>query len=230
MLISLTSGVPVRTAQELRGDIESTACIAGHRISGVSPWRGDSAYFDITLFAVKQTLSRSLDILAERGYTRFISGLASGADLWAAEHILSMKQERSGIELIGAIPFMKHAERLNTADKRLLEMVERGADMLVTTSADPLMVYGKARGAHVSPDVYKERNYYMIDNSSAVAAFLNGSEHSGTLQTVSYARRRGRTVLRFGIDDVWRILDECGTDRDSIRRCIAELEWEWFAL
>ncbi len=230
MLVSMDSGVPVRDAADFRNDIKRTACITGHRMRGVLPWRGDSGRLGITLFTVKKMLARCIDVLAERGYDCFIDGLAAGTDLWAAEHILWLKEQGSDIELVGAMPYLRHAQRHSREDAEILVRAERGADMLVTTCTDPLMDYGKREGAHVSPELYKVRNYFMVDNSTAVAAFLNDTAPSGTLQTVSYARRRGRSVLRFSIEDVWRALDECGPDRERICRYIADIGWELLSL
>ena len=230
MLISLNSGVPVRDAQELQTDTGHTACITGHRMRGVEPWRGDRSHLGITLYAVKHMLARCIDILAEEGCSCFIDGLASGTDLWAAEHILHLKNEGSDIQLIGVMPFLSHAAKHSSRDTELLRRVELRADMLVTTDSDPLMSYGKRRGDHLSPDVYRVRNYFMVDNSSAVIAFLNEGTMSGTLQTVNYALRRGRRLLRFRITDIWRILDECGTDTGGILSFINELGSEWFTL
>jgi hypothetical protein len=42
----------------------------------------------------------------EAGYTTFISGMAKGVDLWAAEIVLKYRMDNSEIKLICAAPYM----------------------------------------------------------------------------------------------------------------------------
>ena len=114
------------------------------------------------------------------------------------------------------MPYLRHAERFPRDYVTLLEYVERSADVLVTVNSDPDIVYGKHGEA---AGLYRDRNYYMVDRSSAVIAFLNeGSFASGTSQTVNYAYRNGRLICRFGINDVYALIDRAGADLRSIRR------------
>ncbi|MCR5707005.1 MAG: DUF1273 domain-containing protein [Ruminococcus sp.] len=216
MLNSLISGMPVGSASELHCDRSRTVCITGHREKNILPYKGDPLYSDITLGAVKMMLYRYIDMAAERGYTDFISGLATGADLWAAEYIVRKKQIDPRIRLIGAMPYLRHAERFSRDYAALLDYVEKNADVLVTVNDDPDIVYSKHGGA---AGLYRDRNYYMVDRSAAVLAFLNeGSFASGTSQTVNYAYRNGRLICRFGINDVYGLIDRAGADLRSIRR------------
>ncbi|MDO4863202.1 MAG: SLOG family protein [Ruminococcus sp.] len=216
MLKSLISGMPVGSARELSADRSRTVCITGHREKNILPYRGDPVYTDITVGAVKMMLYRYIDMAAERGYTDFISGLATGADLWAAEYIVRKKQTDPRIRLIGAMPYLRHAERFPRDYAALLDSVERAADVLVTVNETPDIVYSKQGEA---AGLYRDRNYFMVDRSSAVIAFLNeGSFASGTSQTVNYAYRNGRLICRFGIDDVYALIDRAGADLRSIRR------------
>lgn len=224
MLSSLISGEPVITTDMIVPDAKKTVCISGHREKSISPYMGDPVYRDITISAVKLFLGRYIDMAAERGYENFISGLATGADLWAAEYILRKRRNNNRIRLIGAMPYLRHAERFSPADKKLLEYVEHNADHLVTVDPDPDIVYSKSAGRN-SGDLYRNRNYYMVDNSSAVIAFFNsGESFSGTAQTVNYAYRKGKKICRFGLDDVFHIIDISGTDLRSIAKTIAFLE------
>lgn len=216
MFRSLISGMPVVSASEYVPDRGRTVCITGHREKSILPYREDRLFSDITVGAVKLMLYRYIDMAAERGFTDFISGLATGADLWAAEYIIRKKNNDPRIRLIGAMPYLRHAERFPGSYRVLLESVERSADLLVTVNGDPDIVYGKHGSA---AGLYRDRNYYMVDRSSAVIAFLNeGSFASGTSQTVNYAYRSGRLVCRFGLGDVYELIDRAGTDLRNIRR------------
>lgn len=173
----------------------------------------------MTVSAVKLMLQRYIDIAAEQGYTDFISGLAIGCDLWAAEHILRKKAAGWNIRLIGAMPYLRHSERFPAEYKRLLRQVEEGADYLISVNTEPSAVYCKKGGWS---SLYRDRNYFMVDNSSAVIAFLNSDTiASGTAQTVNYAYRTSRRIYRFGLEDVFSIMDSAGPDLRNISREIA---------
>ena len=226
MLFSLDSGVPVFPSEDIETDAERTVCFTGHRENSVLPYRGDPIYSGITLRTVQLMLFRYIDMAVENGYRSFISGLAEGTDLWAAKYILGKKRCDSSIRLIGVMPYLRHSERFSPRYREFLADVEGGADMLLTTSTDPLVVYGKSRsGETTSPDLYKVRNYFMVDNASAVISYFNeGSFKSGTYQTLNYAVRQGRKIRRFGLDEVYGVIDECGPDIEGIKRKLVFME------
>lgn len=226
MLTSLVSGTPVYLTDKIAPDKKKTVCITGHREKSIPPYGGNALYRSITISAVKLMLYRYIDMAAECGYENFISGLAVGTDLWAAEYIIKKRQSNKNIRLIGAMPYLRHAERFPAAYRTLLAEVENEADLLVTVNGNPGIVYGSpASGANCSPALYRDRNYFMVDSSSSVIAFLNnGCSISGTAQTVNYANRTGCRVCRFGIDDVFEIMDRVGADIRQIGREIAFLE------
>ena len=218
MLFSLDSGVPVLPADDAEIDSAGTVCFTGHRENSVIPYRKDPIYRNITLRTVQLMLFRYIDMAVESGYRSFISGLAAGTDLWAAKYVLAKKNSDSSIHLIGVMPFLRHAERFTSQYKDILADVERGADLLLATNTDPQAVYGKS-GENASPELYKVRNYFMADHASAVISYFNeGSFKSGTYQTLNYAVRKGLKIRRFGLEDVYALIDECGPDIEIIRR------------
>ncbi|MBQ8296912.1 MAG: DUF1273 family protein [Ruminococcus sp.] len=219
MLTSLVSGIPVLAADEFSSDTSKTVCITGHREKGIQPYKGNPLYGNITMNAVKLMLYRYIDMAAEKGYDTFISGLAVGTDLWAAEYILKKRSRNPKIRLIGAMPYLRHAERFPRYYLELLRRVETEADVLVSVNGSPGITYSENK------ELYRDRNYYMVEKSSAAIAFLNeGSFASGTLQTVNYAYRRGRKVCRFGMKDIFEVMDSAGTDIRAIGREISFLE------
>lgn len=171
---------------------------------------------EATVNAVKLLLYKFIDVAAECGYKHFISGLAMGTDLWAADYILHKKKSDSSVRLIGAMPYLRHAERFPSSYRELLRRVELGADSLVCVNSDPDIIFSrKGRGS----ELYRDRNYFMVDNASAVIAFFNSAESfSGTAQTVNYAHRQGKKICRFGLDDVYSLMNSASTDTDDIWR------------
>ena len=226
MLFSIDSGVPVLPCEEIETDKEKTICFTGHRENSVIPYKGEQIYYGITLRTVQLMLFRYIDMAVESGYKTFISGLAAGTDLWAAKYILGKKHSDSSIRLIGVMPYLRHAERFAPQYRETLADAEKGADVLLTTNTEPDVIYGKkGSGENTSPDVYRERNYFMVDKASAVISyFTEGSFKSGTYQTLNYATRQGRTIRRFGLEDAYALIDECGPDIESIRRRLVFME------
>jgi len=221
MLTSLVSELPVISPAEAVFPAERTLCITGHREKSIIPYHDLPIYRELTASAVKLMLCRYIDMAAERGYEWFISGLATGTDLWAAEYIIEKKRLNSRIKLVGAMPYLRHADHFSAAQRKLLEKVEKNCDCLVSVNQDPQAVYNKGPGRNL----YRDRNYFMVDRSSAVIAFLDDKQSwSGTRQTVNYGYRTGRLIKSFSLDDVYRIIDESSADIREISRNIAFLE------
>ena len=224
MLFSLDSGLPVSTKLPEDHDPERTVCFTGHREKSIQPFEGNPLYRPLTVSAVKLMIYRCIDLAVGQGYNCFISGLATGTDLWAAEYVMKKKLSGKKLSLIGAIPYLRHAERFPQDYKIILRDVEKCADCLVTVSDSPNITYGKG-GGNVSQSLYRDRNYFMVDNSSAVIAFFNSSEFkSGTYQTLSYAERNGKSICRFGLGDIFRLMSGTEPDMRKIARKIASAE------
>ena len=223
MLYSLNSGMSVCPASEVITDIKKTICISGHRDKSVIPHKKDNS--DATLFAVRKMLFCFIDIAISRGFDTFISGLAEGTDLQAADYVRKMKYAKN-LKLIGVMPFMRHSQRFEPLYMNMLEKVEKDSDILTVTSNEAQITYGKNKSEFSSPSLYRERNYFMVDKSSEIIAFLNDdSFRSGTFQTVNYAKRKGKKIHRFGISDIYDIIDNVGTDKERISEeiiCISE--------
>ena len=221
MLKSLISGETVYPASMVIPNINKTVCISGHRKNKITPYMCNTAYSQITYSAVKLMLYRYIDMAVECGYEIFISGLAGGTDLWAAEYVIEKKKRNSRITLISMMPFLRHAEFFSSYDKKMLAEIEKNSDYLVTVNENPDIMYGKSVYENCSPVLYRNRNYCMVDKSSAVIAFYdNKSSFSGTSQTINYAYRNGRKIYSFDMNDVFKVIDIAGT---NIRRIGQEI-------
>lgn len=226
MFNSNTTGFPVYSASEVIIHREKAVCITGHRAKLIVPYRNNSENLTITIDAVRMMLERYIDIVMQSGYNTLISGLAEGTDLWAAAHLLKRKRILND-NLIGVMPFLRHAEHFGKESLELLYCAERYADLLVTTSDDPFITYGKSGSHGNSSLLYQKRNYYMVDNSSVVIAFFcRGNYRSGTWQTMKYAEKKERKVFSFGLEEVYRILDSVGTDRRDVYDEVQKINFE----
>lgn len=115
------------------------------------------------------------------GYSNFISGMALGFDMMCAEIVLGLKKKYD-IKLICAVP-CKNQDQYWTGEQR-----EKYKAIL--NSADQIRcLYQK-----YTRWCMQERNKFMVNNSSRVIAFFNGSE-GGTKQTIDYAKSKKLEII-----------------------------------
>jgi len=65
----------------------------------------------MTESAVKEALEYEIEAAISDGFHTFISGMARGVDLWAADIVIEKRRAESGIKLIAASPFCGFEER-----------------------------------------------------------------------------------------------------------------------
>ena len=145
------------------------------------PWGLDER--DVRCLEFKFRLRESLEYLIGRGYVDFLSGLALGFDMIAAEIVLSLREKYPWIRLIVVIPFDGQADRWTEAQRRRREAIIERSDKVVRIS------HAYDRG------VFFRRNHYMVNAADLVLAAFDG-QPGGTAQTVEYAHRQGVKVVR----------------------------------
>ena len=123
---------------------------------------------------VKEELAREINLAIEAGYTKFISGMADGVDLYFAEIVAEAQNVYPDITLKAALTHRKRLESKNPTFQRLIKQCDS-----VHVTAE---IYG--RGA------YLNKNMYMIGKSGLVIAVYAES----TNLTLHYAQRRGREI------------------------------------
>lgn len=159
--------------------MNKTCCFTGHRPQnlpfGFNEW-------DARCALLKRTLRQLiLKKIKEEDVTYFISGLALGVDLFAAEIVLDLSERHSGIFLEGVIPCMSQTERWSVPQKkRYYRILEKCVMTSVLQET-------------YTPNCMQKRNQYMVDHADCMIAVWNGKP-SGTANTVSYARRKGVPV------------------------------------
>lgn len=83
-------------------DFISRACaFTGHRPHKL-PWRGDEAA--PAYVALKEVLTAQIDALVRNGYTEFLSGMAEGTDIWAAQAVLTLREKYPAMKLHCILP------------------------------------------------------------------------------------------------------------------------------
>ena len=130
---------------------------------------------------IKQSLTIAIDSALAAGKRTFISGMARGVDIWAAELVLQRRMEDSSIHLICAVPHPSFEKRWGAQWQRRYQKVLQDADLVRMIT--PAFSMGS----------YQARNEWMVDRSSLVIAVFNG-EPGGTRNTVDYAKAHGVPV------------------------------------
>ena len=165
-----------------------TCCLTGHRPQKFT-FGYDEGSEDCILLKLK--LLAQIQEMRKKGVTTFLTGMAIGVDLWAAELILELKAElpEGAIRLIAVIPYEGQANR------RSEEYRERYFNILSKVDDDVLI------STRYTKSCTFERNRYMVDNSAHLIAVYNG-EPGDTQYTVSYATKKGLDIAIINPNDM----------------------------
>jgi len=147
-------------------------CFTGHRPEKLQA----------TETEVKKILAEAIANAYTDGICTFITGMARGVDIWAAELVLELKHMNPDVRLICALP---HPD-FETCWKKEWQLRYRAvlsqSDFVQTICP----VYDKA--------AYQKRNEWMVDHSARVIAVYNGNP-GGTKNTVVYAKKNGVQIM-----------------------------------
>lgn len=157
-----------------------TLCFSGHRTVKLPKDKDKLTY-------LLQSLYNEIDKAIFEGYDTFIFGACYGFDLLCAEQVLLRKKiiqykNPVNIKLIAAVPFEEQAAKWNEQDR------EKYFNIL--SKCDDVVILNK----HYRTGCYHERNRYMVDNSSKLICYYDGSG-GGTGYTVEYAKKRSIQIV-----------------------------------
>lgn len=119
-------------------------------------------------------LEREIRSAIDDGFQTFITGMARGTDIWAAEIVLRLKKKGAPIHLIAASPFEGFELSWSSEWQKRYNEILSAADIVrfISPSYDP--------------GCFQRRNEWMVDRSARVIAVFNG-EKGGTKNTIDYA-------------------------------------------
>lgn len=137
-------------------------------------------------------LGRQLEGLYERGFRTFLSGMAVGFDLAAAEAVAALRMRHPDVRLVAVVPFRGQERRFRSSDRMRWERVVAQADEVTILS----------EGYH--PGCYAVRNRHLVAHAALVVAWYDGSP-GGTQYTVREALRCGRELINLHPDTRLRI-------------------------
>ena len=160
--------------------IEKCCAFTGHRPRKF-PWGYDET--DARCIALKKALTEQITKLVKAGYTDVFSGMAEGADTWAALTVLALKKENPALKLHCVLPCEGQADRWSSSARELYFSILDQADDIVYVSRE------------YSKDCMLRRNRYLVDHAACLLAVYNGEHRGGTAMTVRYARKMGRKII-----------------------------------
>lgn len=134
---------------------------------------------------IRKELENEIRKAIQDGYITFITGMARGVDIWAAEIVLQFKRDGQPIHLICACPYPGFEESWSIDWQNRYKVVLEMAD---------LVRYISPRNGRTC---FQMRNEWMVNRSSRVIAVFNG-QPSGTKNTISYAISMRIPVFRIG--------------------------------
>lgn len=153
--------------ENLNLNILKTACVTGHR--------------KLKLDFNANLLEEKLVEIIKSGYRNFLIGMAVGFDSVCFK-ILKKLREIYNLKLIACIP-CENQEK-NFSEREKIEYFEMLLD------ADQKIYLSK----EYKKNCMNLRNFYMVDNSSLVIAYLK-EQKGGTFNTVNYAKRKGKEIV-----------------------------------
>lgn len=156
-----------------------TIIFTGKRPKGL-PWRFNET--DDRCLLLKEKLRIEIENCIKDGYTHFITGMALGVDVYAAEIVLEMKKHYTHLTLEAALPCETQASKWNAEDR------ERYFNILQFCDTVTYVRY------KYTEDCMMQRNYYMVDKADLVIAVCDRMS-GGTGATIRYANKKSVPVF-----------------------------------
>lgn len=130
------------------------ACFAGHRPHKLHQPES------VVIAALEEKIREAID----DGFITFISGMAWGVDIWAAEIVLRLKAEGHPIHLIAAVPYEGFERGWDNDWKRRYHAALSAADFV------------KYICDHYHRGCFTVRNEWMVDRSARLIAAYTGEK------------------------------------------------------
>ena len=132
--------------------------------------------------ALKRRLAEEIASLAERGASQFYTGMALGVDTWAAEAVLRLKEQYSGITLTALLPCRGQESKWSAPDQERYHSILSRCDKVICI------------GEEYSDGCMQRRNRALVDICDILVAVYDG-KRGGTHSTVEYAKKIGRKTV-----------------------------------
>ena len=157
------------TAEEYDLPAELSVSFTGHRADKL-PWGFDED--DERCAAFRQKLESEIIRAYNEGARYFLSGMADGVDLYAAEAVLRLSAKLKEIKLVAVFPYGR-------GDSRRKKRCAGRAFRVVSLHES------------YTPSCYMDRNRFLVRHSSRLICGFSGDAASGTGATMRMAREAG---------------------------------------
>lgn len=153
-------------------DFSNWVCFTGHRPEKII--RSEQE--------IKKDLEAEILRAYSEGFTGFISGMARGTDIWAAESVLRLRSQGFPLRLLCACPYPGFEKSWSSHWQQRYRNILSSADQFYFICPS----YCRS--------CFQRRNEWMADHSSRVIAVYSG-EKGGTRNTIAYALRKNLPVV-----------------------------------
>ena len=148
-------------------------CFTGHRPEKLTRTEKD----------IVRDLEKEIRQAIADGLSVFITGMARGVDIWAAQIVLSLRNSGYDIKLICACPYDGFESGWSK------DWQKQYKEILATADYVKYVCEGYSRSC------FQIRNEWMVNHAARVIAVFNG-EKSGTKNTIDYAAKVDVPVVR----------------------------------
>ena len=132
---------------------------------------------------IKKDLEKEIRQAIADGKNVFITGMARGVDIWAAEIVLKLRDAGQPLKLVCACPYDGFEQGWRKEWQKQYRAILAVSDFV------------KYVCPSYSRSCFQIRNEWMVNHASRVIAVFNG-EKSGTKNTIDYATKVDVTVVR----------------------------------
>lgn len=174
---NLITRARVARALETEQTNQLTVCFTGHRYLSAS---------DLPIITLR--LDAALELCYQQGYRDFLCGGALGFDMLAAERVLALQCQHTGVRLIFVIPCGDQVQLWSASQAQRYERLLYAANEIRVLS--PFYFEG----------CMQVRNRHMVDHSDLCICYFRHAK-GGTASTVAYAIREQVPVLNVAMDN-----------------------------
>jgi uncharacterized phage-like protein YoqJ len=157
-------------------NVNKTFCFTGHRPNKLYGYNR----FEEGNIKLRNAIKDSITYMyLVHGIDTFISGMALGWDLWAAEIVLEL-QNTYPIKLICAVPCKEHDAKFSYDDKKLYSYIIENANYVHNVT-----------GLKYFPRCMQIRNKWMVNSSCGQIVGWDGTR-GGTFNCINYANSKNK--------------------------------------
>ena len=146
-------------------------CFTGHRPEKLTRFE----------WLIKRDLEKQIRQAIADGLDVFITGMARGVDIWAAEIVLKLRSKGAPIKLICACPYEGFEKQWEISWQDRYRKILNEADLVRYICPG----YSKS--------CFQIRNEWMVNHAARVIAVFNNTP-GGTMNTIEYAIRQNVPV------------------------------------